>query len=237
MIVVIGSAAYRPEPAGTGHATGLAPEIAAAGAAAGAAVELLTRIGDDGAGEELLLALARAGVGHLAILRDAGRPTALAPAVADDLAETEDQDPIAAMLAEAEVAAAPPTDVPPTDVPTTAPIPEAPVLEAADVTLGLRYLREFDVLVVVEPIAEGGAAATVEAAAFAGAALVVVAPPGHSMPEAYAAATVIEAPAEDPDGAFARLVGAYAAALDRGVAAGDAFRAAAESGGWEVASD
>jgi hypothetical protein len=232
VIIVIGSAVYRPDPAGTGRAAGVAPDIAAAGAAAGAAVELLARIGEDGAGEELLLALARAGVGHLAILRDATRPTALAPAVAESLAETDDDDPIAALLAEAEVAAARPTDGP-----TPAPIPEAPVLEPADVSLGLRYLREFDVLVVVEPIAEGGAAAAVEAAAFAGATLVVVAPPGLPVPEAYDAATVIEAPADDPDGAFARLVGAYAAALDRGVAPGDAFQAAAEGGGWQVASD
>ena len=44
------------------------------------------------------------------------------------------------------------------------------MLEPADVSLGLRYLRDFGVIVAVEPIADGGAAVIAEAAAFAGAA-------------------------------------------------------------------
>ena len=230
MIVVIGNAAYRPDPTGIGRVAGLAPEIAVAAAGSGAAVELLARIGEDGAGEELLLALARGGVGHLAVLRDATRPTSLASAAVEIPADDEDDDPVAALLAEAEAATRSTNGTPDTT------FREGPVLEPADLSLGLRYLREFDCVVAVEPIADGGAAVIVEAAAFAGAALVVVAPPGVPAPDAYAAATVLEAPEEDPDGAFARLVGGYAAALDRGIAPGDAFRAAAEGGGWQVAS-
>jgi hypothetical protein len=53
---------------------------------------------------------------------------------------------------------------------------------------------------------------------------------------AYLEATLIEAPEDDPDGAFAGLVGRYAAALDRGVAPAEAFRAVTAAGGWEVAA-
>ena len=228
MIVVIGSAAYLPDPAAAGRAVGLAPEIAAAAAAAGAAVELLARVGEDGAGDELLLALARSGVGHLAVLRDPARPTALAPATPED-AIGDDGDPVQALLAEVEATAVAESGPP---VPLI-----APALEPADLSLGLRYLRDFRVVVAVEPIADGGAAVIAEAASFADAALVVVARPGAPAPEAWASATLLEAPADDAEGAFARLVGGYAAALDRGVPPGDAFRAAAEVGGWEPATD
>ncbi len=228
MIVVIGSAAYLPVPAAAGRAVGFAPEIAAAAAAAGAAVELLARVGEDGAGDELLLALARRGVGHLAVLRDPARPTALAPAAPED-AISDDDDPGQALLAEGEPTATARSGPPEP--------PVAPVLEPADLSLGLRYLRDFRVVVAVEPIADSGAAVIAEAASFADAALVVVTRPGAPVPEEYASATLLEAPADDAEGAFARLVGGYAAALDGGVAPGDAFRAAAEVGGWQAATD
>lgn len=231
MIVVIGSAAYLPDPAAAGRAVGFAPEIAAAAAAAGAAVELLARVGEDGAGDELLLALARSGVGHLAVLRDPARPTALAPAAPQD-AMGDDDDPVQELLAEVEATSAAESGAPVPPVP-----PVAPALEPADLSLGLRYLRDFRVVVAVEPIADGGAAVIAEAASFADAVLVVVARPGGPTSEAYARATLLEAPADDAEGAFARLVGGYAAALDRGVPPGDAFRAAAEVGGWQAARD
>lgn len=206
---------------------GTAPEIAAAAAAAGAAVEIVTRIGEDGAGEELLLALARARVGHLAVLRDPARPTSLAM---DDVEQPDEAaDLVPALLAEAEAA------VGRTPTGSSYEPRAAPVLEPADLALGLRYLRDYRVVVAVEPIADGGAAVIADAAAFADAGLVVVAPPGLAAPAAYAAATLIEAPADDPDGAFAGLVGRYAAALDRGTPPAEAFRAATAEGGWEAA--
>ncbi len=225
MIVVIGPVALRTAPVGAGRAVGTAPEIAAAAAAHGATVEIVTKIGDDGAGEEMLLALARARVGHLAVLRDPARPTALA---FDDV-EPPSDDLLPALIAEAETAAGHPS-------PGSRSVQgSAPALEPADLALGLRYLGDFRVVVAVEPIVEGGAAVIAEAAAFADAGLVVVAPPGLAAPAAYAAATLLEAPVVDPDGAFAGLVGRYAAALDRGIAPAEAFHAATAAGGWEVA--
>ena len=240
MIVVVGLAALRTTPSGFGEAVGGAPEIAAAAAAEGAAVEIVTKIGEDGAGEELLLALGRAGVGHLAALRDPTLPTSLA--INDAEAPEDDLDLISIVLAEggrattggpdaAPVGSTP--ESPPGSVPGSSP---SMILEPADVALGLQYLRDYRVVVAVEPLSDGGAAVIAEAASFADAALVVVAQPGVAAPPAYAAATIIEAPTEDPDGAFAGLVGRYAAALDRGIAPAEAFRAATNVGGWEAAA-
>jgi hypothetical protein len=208
---------------------GTAPEIAAAAAADGAAVEIVTKIGEDGTGEELLLALARARVGHLAVLRDPARPTSLAP---DEIELPDDDgDLVPTLLAEQEETAA---RLSPAGMPAVLPV--APTLEPADLALGLRYLRDYRVVVAVEPIVDGGAAVIAEAVSFADAHLVVVALPGQVVSAAYLEATLIEAPEDDPDGAFAGLVGRYAAALDRGVAPAEAFRAVTAAGGWEVAA-
>jgi hypothetical protein len=226
VIVVVGPAALRFVPSAVGRAAGTAPEIAAAAAADGAAVEIVTKIGEDGAGEELLLALARARVGHLAVLRDPAGPTPLA--MDDGEPPDEDLGLVPALLAEAEAETAPRP---------VAGSPSAPILEPADIALALGYLRDYGVLVAVEPFAEGGAAVIAEAASFVDAGLVVIAPSGLPVPAAYAAATIIEAPGEDPEGAFAVLVGRYAAALDRGIAPGEAFRSVAAEGGWNAAGD
>ncbi len=72
-----------------------------------------------------------------------------------------------------------------------------------------------------------------EAAEFASAHLVVLVGEGSAPPEGLPAdALVLQAPADDPDGAFATLVGAYAAALAAGEAPADAF-AAARGASWE----
>lgn len=226
MIVVIGPVAFDPGPASGGRAAGVAAGVAFAAAASGSPVELLAKTGEDGAGEELLLSLARGGVGHLAVLRDPARPTALVAAPAEDAA-AEDDAAIGALLSEPAVEAAGSNGRGPTPGPGLG-------LEPADLSLGLRYLRDYRVVVAVEPLAEGCAAVVADAASFADAALVVVAAPGAVLADAYASATVLEAPAEDPDGAFSALVGAFAAALDRGEAPGDALRAVAAAGGWEA---
>jgi len=239
VIVVVGLAALRTTPSGFGQAVGAAPGIAAAATAEGAAVEIVTKIGEDGAGEELLLALGRAGIGHLAALRDPTQPTSLA--INDAEAPEDDLDLISIVLAEGESATAGGSDaarVGSTPEPPPGSVGSSPsmILEPADVALGLQYLREYRVLVAVEPLGEAGAAVVAEAAAFAGATLVVVAQPGVVVDPAYAAATLLEAPVDDRDGAFAGLVGRYAAALDRGIAPAEAFRAATSAGGWEAAS-
>ena len=226
MIVVVGSVAFRPASPAGGAVAGLAGEVAISAAREGAAVELLARVGEDGAGEEVLLAIARGGVGHLAVLRDPARPTALAPA-----RDEGEPDGAATAISELVVELAPVATVPDGRLPG----PAGLALEAADVSLGLRYLREYAVVVAVEPLADGAAAVLADAASFADAALVVVAVPGLPLPDGYGGATVLEAPTEDPDGVFAALVGRFAAALDRGERAAEALKAAVAAGGWEPA--
>lgn len=214
MIVVLGSLALRESPAAT--PVGRAPEIAMAAAARGATTEVVGRVGDDRAGDALVIALAGAGVGHAAVLRDPVHATPLvAPAVADD-----DPDPFA----------------------DDAPAPVAaggggPRLEPADVALGLSYLTSFGVLVVADDVPAAALPACIDGAQFAGAHLVVLLQPGRRPPATLPAdATVLVAPDVADDGAFAALVGAYAAAVDGGEEPAAAFRIATGAVGWETAA-
>jgi hypothetical protein len=109
-------------------------------------------------------------------------------------------------------------------------------MEPADISLGLRYVREFRVLVAADPLDEPSSLVIADAATFADAALIVVAPHGVATPVAPVSAIVLQAPDTDPDGAFATLVGRLAAALDRGEDVGEAFRSATAQGGWERAA-
>ena len=101
-------------------------------------------------------------------------------------------------------------------------------LEAADLDLALRYLPEVRVVVVVEmppPIVATAADRTL----WSGAALIVVSRAsagGAVLPaELPDGAIVLEAPASDPDATFAGFVGAFAARLDAGATAADAWAA------------
>jgi hypothetical protein len=112
-----------------------------------------------------------------------------------------------------------------------------PRLDGQDVELGLAYLADYQVLVVAEPVDPSALRAAGDAAAYQGAALIVVVAPEAAAPgDVPADATVLEMPAED-DGAFAQLVGRYAAALDSGVAAAAAWQAAVSAVGWESVSE
>ncbi len=215
MIVVIGALGLRgsvdePEP------DGLAPAIACAAAAAGARVELISKAGDDAPGDAVLLALARAGVGHVATLRDPSRLTPVRaqpdeptdPAVDEPAQATSDAPDDGGSIAIAEHA--PPTDVRPT-------------LDAADVSLALRYLTDFGVLVAVHPTTELLAEA-VSAAGWAGARLVLVLEPDGDIPAGVPAdALIVAARADEAEGVGARI-GRYAAALSRGDDAAAAYR-------------
>lgn len=112
-------------------------------------------------------------------------------------------------------------------------------LDATDIDLGLRYVPECRVLVVADPLDERGLSVVVEAATYHGAALIIIVAPGAagaapgSLPEA---ATVLELPEHD-DGAFAALVGRYAAGLAGGAAPGDAWQEAIHAAGWESSAD
>lgn len=217
MIVVLGRPGAGAGPDGNVVPAGLAAGIAMAAAAAGSDVELVGRIGDDAAGEAVLIALGRAGVGHRAVLRDARATVAVtASATADDAA------PGADLLA----AASEDGDRPPDPA-------EGSLLDAGDIAMGLRYLPEYRVLVVAVPLEAAGATAVTQAAAFAGAALVAVTWANRDADPGMPTATILEAPAWDPDGAFAAVVAGFAVALDRGSDPATAFRSAVAAGGWE----
>ena len=208
MIVIVGSLAWRlgeqPAPAGRAY------EVALAAVALGARVEVVGRAGDDPTGDAVMLGLARAGIGHVAVLRDPSRPTPVieVPALVDD--------------------------EPAGDRPDPAPASPGPALDAGDVSLGLQYLAAFAVLVVTDDVPSAAVPVAVEAAGFTGAHLVLLAPADADPPEVPDQATILAAPAEADDGAFGRLVGTYAAGLDRGTEPGRAFAEAVAAAGWEA---
>jgi hypothetical protein len=128
--------------------------------------------------------------------------------------------------------------------------PEArplPRLDAADVELGLRYLPECRVLVIGAQLDQAALAEALEAAAFHGAAVVMVATAGTIDPESVGpGVTLLERPpVEDEEGTdeadaagaaeaeFGTLVAEYAVRLDRGLSPSQAFSAALDRGAWE----
>jgi len=203
--------------------------VARAAVAAGAAAQVIGKVGADETGDALFLDLARAGIGHAAVLRDPGRPTTTAhPQTDTETGEDPDEGPVLDPRLE-EHDEAPNPRAEPGDAHARL------MLDPADVELGLRYLTGYGVVVAAEPLAEATLAVVAEAAAFADAHLVVVTAPGSARPvlDPNLAVTLLEAPPDDPDEQFASLVGRYAAALDAGVAADEAFRAALSPSGWE----
>lgn len=223
MIVVIGPACI--SGSGEESAPGsLADRIASAAAVSGASVERVARIGDDPAGDAWQIALSRAGIGHVAVLRDPARHT---PVCAEDRAEADDGASDADDPLEVETDAidpdAPIDDdaAPSNDVTETF---DGPVLDPADVGLALRYLSDYRILVAVHPSADVAGAVMV-AADWAGAQVVVVIGPGEPIPPTVPPGTlVVEAQAGDGSApGLASRLGAYAAAIDRGVTAPKAF--------------
>ncbi len=223
MIVVVGGLGWRQgDPAGP---AGRACEVALAAAAAGARVEIVARAGDDATGDALMIALAKAGIGHVAVLRDPSHPTPILPS----LAPVSDDDPVD-LAAEVE-ASDPARGLPPASA-------AGPVLDAADVSLGLHYLTAFGVLVLTDDVPPPAIPVAVEAAGFAGAHLVLLVsgdPPSGAALTLPSDATVLAVPADD-EGAFATLVGAYAAALDSGAEPAAAFAGAVGAVGGEALS-
>ena len=215
MIVVVGSPRARPAESGSVVAAGLAADIALAAAAAGEAVQIVGRVGEDATGEAALLDLARRGVGHVAVLRDAARATPVdepAPGP-DDADDVDDAGPG------------------PVGAPT-----DAPTIDAADLELALRYLPDYRVIVIAEPIAADVLRVAAAAVGWSGSSLIVVGETSDTtgLPDDV---TVFAQPAADPDGAFAAMVGTYAAGLDRGEHPRDAFRAASAAVGSTVAAE
>ena len=181
MIIVIGHplALAGPDGARPGGAAALA---AMAAARSGSTVQLVGKIGDDEPGDAVVLALATAGVGHVALLRDPARRTpVVTPTVSSEDPESE---------ADTEATVDDHSDA-----------DQRPTLEAADVELGLRYLTDYRVVVVADPVSDAILGAASEAARYAGAQLVVVAAdasaPGATLPEE---ALVLAAADADPEG-------------------------------------
>lgn len=222
MIVVIGSPIGR---LGDGvAAAGMASRVALAAAGAGRTVQLVGRTGDDPTADGVVLDLARGGVGHVALLRDPARATPLEAPPADD-----DEGEGAADLDTAD------------DHGATASLDPAqangPALEAADVDLGLRYLNEFEVVVLAEPADPEIVAIVADAVRWGEARMILVVGAGDRVPDGLPPDVVVfEAPDADPDGVFAALVGTFAAALDDGSEPAEAFRASIAADGWTEAA-
>lgn len=238
MIVVIGQPVLRLDTSGPSP-VGRAAAIAVAAAAAGADVELIARVGDDAAGDALLQALSGLRVGHVAVLRDPARPTPIATDEREVAGERSASDEAAEDLLTAAGLAAEPgpeaTAGAPGDDGRPGPIDAGlGALDAADVDLGLRYLDGVRAIIVTGPADDATARVVAEAAAYASAPVVSILDPGAAVPTALGDAIVLEAPAEDPEGAFARLVAGLAVELDRGVDPAAAFRAAVAADGWEA---
>jgi len=197
--------------------TGTPARAALAAAATGRQVQLVGRTGDDPTADALLLSLTKGGVGHAALLRD---PTRATPLVAEPPSE--------------DASLAPPDDQPAEREPE---FPSGPALDAGDVDLGLRYLTDYAVIVLAEPAGPDVVRVVADAAGRSGARLLVVVEAGGGEPPAGLPpeAIVFEAPEEDPDGDFAALVGRFAAALDDGADAEDAFRSSLVEEGWTEA--
>lgn len=211
MIVVIGQPILRAAALG-GGLDGIPARAAATAAAAGREVQLVGQVGDDPDGDALVLALAQAGIGHVAVRREPARRTPVL------IAEPADDD-------ESEAPA--PTIVPPDRE-------DRPALDPADVDLALRYLTDFGVVVVAEPLPPAVVDVAAAAAAYAGAQLVVAVAPGSDGPSF---ATVVEAPATDPEGAFATFLGTLAADLDGGTLPAGGVATAAAGLGWTRPED
>ncbi len=231
VIVVIGCPGYRsPDGNAPDAAAGTAADIARAAVAAGARVELVGKIGDDATGDALVLALARDGIGHAALLRDPAHGTPVAAAVDPAQAAGDGEDALAGGDALRPADQAPRGLGPDGLLP--AEVSRRPSLDAADLSLGLRYLTDYQVVTVAVTLDERTCQVVSEAAAFAGASIVALVEPGSMPPPGLEGATVFEAPELDPDGVFASMVGRYAAALEAGQPAAEAFAAATMSGGW-----
>ena len=205
-------------------AAGPAVGIAAAAAVLDHEVQLVGRVGEDPAGDATLLALARSGIGHVAMLRDPAHATPVVPApVLED-------DP---QVLEASIAANAPDEQPATG---TAGGLAVATLDREDVELALRYLASPTVIVIAEALDRAALEVAADAAAFAGAALIVLAgddgSPTGDLPDQ---AIVLGVPVDDPDGLFARTVGEFAAAIDAGEDPRGALETAVAALGWEPA--
>ena len=210
MIVVIGQPALGRID-GEPVAAGPAARIALAAAARGAAVQLVAKVGEDPDGEALVLALGQGHVGHVALQREAAHPTPLAVSL-DEAPDSE-----SGLTAAGQASAL--------------------ALDAADVDLALRYLTEFRVVVIADELDAAAVRVAADATDWSNGTLIAVVGEGRSEPVGLPSdAIVLGSPADDAEGAFDRLVGELAAAIDAGGDPQAAFRELVGSAGWEPAA-
>jgi sugar/nucleoside kinase (ribokinase family) len=107
-------------------------------------------------------------------------------------------------------------------------------LDAADIELGLSYLSECRVLIVADALSDDGLDAALAGARYHSAHIVMAGASSSRRADALlpADSTVLDAP-EDDEGAFALLVGRYAAQIDAGRDATAAWQDALTETGWE----
>jgi hypothetical protein len=206
-------------------AAGLPVAIAGAAAVAGGDVQLIGKVGEGPDGDSVLLAVAAAGIGHVAVLRDVEAVTIALDEASADLGDTP-IDEIAGLDGSADGSR---------DEAPAGPV-TGPALDAGDLALALRYLPDYRVVVIAQELDAAAVAAVVEAARWAGAALVVATPGAGATAGLPDDTTVLEAP-EHAEGAFAALVGRYAVALDQGKQPAAAFAGASSGSGWAPVAD
>jgi hypothetical protein len=211
VIVVVGNPILlRPSTGGDEPVlVGTAATVAGAAARAGSDVQVVGRTGTDREGDAVVLALAEARIGHAALLR-VPAPTPLISEPLDDA----------------------PADVAHDGAVVSEEIAADPGLEEADVDLALRYLPDVRVIVVAPEVLPGPAAVAIRAATWTGATAIRLLPEGAAA-ESLPDDAIVLAAGRDPDGVFGSLVGEYAAALDRGEDAAQAFRELIGRSGWE----
>jgi hypothetical protein len=226
VIVVVGSPTGQIVE-GRIRLAGIAAATARAAAETGAHVQLLGRVGDDASADLLLLDLAAGGIGHVAVLRDPARPT---PIAAEDEIDAE-------LDAGAGLEAGDSLDADDVSAASRAHAADPPIaLDAGDVELGLRYLTDFAVIVLVPPADAAVTRVTVDGAGWASAQLILVVEDSSTELDVPPDTIVLEAPPDDPDGTFATFVGRLAAALDAGGSPAEAFAGVAEAAGWSATS-
>ena len=197
-------------------------------AARGSTVEIVGRAGEDPDGDALMLALARAGIGHVAVLRDPAHATAMVDEYAGRRRARGGRRLETSVTIRPDQARA--------GLPRGRP-PPGRLSSPRTSRWGCTTSRRTASWSSRTTRRRRSAPSAIEAATFAGAHLVLLVPPTVApadLPEAGRSVTVLAAPAEHDEGAFARLVGSYAAALDAGSDPSAAFSLAVSAVGWEV---